>query len=218
MVHMGYTFVPPHNTSDYPPMMGTAQEQALGTKQFQQNQALFRRCTVMDGSLKKKIITAVQPVSLYPLVDQLTNFGQVNALQIIHHIFNSYGTIDKIKPKKNAVNMMGPYDLTEPLALLIEQLEKGRELSHAGRNKITNNMMVYLGITLWAQSYTFNEDIQEWRRQITDLKTWAESKTFLCRAHQEQKRAATTAGKGGYTSEVKISTAYTQTHQKNTTR
>ena len=34
MEHTGYVFVPPHNPVDYPPNMGTAQEQALGTKSF----------------------------------------------------------------------------------------------------------------------------------------------------------------------------------------
>ena len=34
MSQMGYMFVPPHNPGDYPPTMGTAQEQALGTKKF----------------------------------------------------------------------------------------------------------------------------------------------------------------------------------------
>ena len=34
---MGYLFVPPHNPGEYPPIMGTVQEQALGTERFRQN-------------------------------------------------------------------------------------------------------------------------------------------------------------------------------------
>ena len=62
--HMGYEFVPPQNPDDFPPIMGTTQEQALGTEKFRQNQTLFRRYTAVDGSIKKKIVMAVEPFFL----------------------------------------------------------------------------------------------------------------------------------------------------------
>ena len=80
----------------------------------------------MGGALKNQIGTAVEPVLLSPLVDQLTGFGQVSALAMIQHLFSSYGAIDKIDLEENAMKMMGPYDPAEPLARLIEKLEKGR--------------------------------------------------------------------------------------------
>ena len=52
MAQMGYTFLPSHKTGTYPPTMGTAQEKALRTERFQQNQALFRRYTTVDRALK----------------------------------------------------------------------------------------------------------------------------------------------------------------------
>ena len=79
----------------------------------------------MGRSLENQIIVAVQPVFLFPLVDQLTGFGQVSALVMLKHIFTSYRVIDKIDLKENAVKTMTPYDSAEPLAYLIEQLEKG---------------------------------------------------------------------------------------------
>ena len=55
------------------------------------------------------------------------------------------------------------------------------------------------GITLLAQTGIFNDNICEWRRKTTDQNTWAKYKLFFHRAHWEQRRAVTTAGKGGYT-------------------
>ena len=74
---------------------------------------------------------AVEPVFLSQLVDQITGFGQVSALTMIQYLFSSYGAIKKIDLEENAVKMMGPYDPAETLALLIEQLEKGREFAQA---------------------------------------------------------------------------------------
>ena len=79
----------------------------------------------MDGSLKKHTAKAVQPVFLSPLVDQLTRFGQVYALQMLQNLFTSYGTINEIDLKENAVKMIGQCYPAEPLARLIEQSERG---------------------------------------------------------------------------------------------
>ena len=76
--------------------------------------------------MKRQIVTAVEPVLLSPMVDQLTGFGQVSALTMLQHIFSSYGVINEIGLEENAVKMMGTYDPAEPLARLNEQLEKGR--------------------------------------------------------------------------------------------
>ena len=76
----------------------------------------------MGGALKKNIVTVVEPVFLYPLVDQITGFGQLSELTMIQHLFTSYGSIEKINLEENAVKMMGTYDPTEPLSRLIEKL------------------------------------------------------------------------------------------------
>ena len=65
-------------------------------------------------------------------------------------------------------------------------------------------MIVYKGITLLAQTATFNKDIREWRQHTTNIKTWDTFKTFFHKSHCEQRREFATAGKGGYTTAVKI--------------
>ena len=52
----------------------------------------------------------MEPVFLYPLVDQLTVFGLVSALKMLNNILLSYGKIDLINIEENNVNMMGPYN------------------------------------------------------------------------------------------------------------
>ena len=102
MEQTGYAFVPPQKPGNYPPMMGTSQEQALRTKIFRQNQVIFSRCTAKDGEIKKQIIAVVQPFFLYPLLYQLKGFIKLTALQILLRIFNSYRVIDEIELKENA--------------------------------------------------------------------------------------------------------------------
>ena len=62
-------------------------------------------------------------------------------------------------------------------------------------------MIISKGMTFLAQTGIFNDDIREWRRKSADLKTW-EKYNFFHRVHREQKRALTTALKGGSTATV----------------
>ena len=93
----------------------------------------------------------MEPVLLSPLVDQLTGFGQVSALTMLQHLFSRYGEIDEIDLEENAVKIIGPYNPAEPLARLIEQLEKGREFARSGGQTIYDAMMISKGITLLEQ-------------------------------------------------------------------
>ena len=62
---------------------------------FRKNQALLRRCTKVDGAIKKNIVMAVQQVFLSPIMDQLTRFGKLTALKMLQHLLISYRNIEK---------------------------------------------------------------------------------------------------------------------------
>ena len=104
----GLTFVPPHNLGDCPPTIVNAQYQAL-----------FRKYTAVDGAFKKQIITAVEPVFLFSLVDQITVLRQVSTLPVLNQFFSSYGVIDKIDLDENYVKIIGPFNPAKPPGRLI---------------------------------------------------------------------------------------------------
>ena len=69
VAHTRFEFVPLHNLDYYPPTIGNARDQGRGSENLRQNQAQFRKYTDVDGALKKQIITAVEPVFLFPVMD-----------------------------------------------------------------------------------------------------------------------------------------------------
>ena len=71
---------------------------------------LLRKYTAVDGALKNKIITAMEKVFLYQLVDYITGFGHVYTLTMQHHLLLSYRTIEEIYLEENPVMMMGTYN------------------------------------------------------------------------------------------------------------
>ena len=99
---------------------------------------------------------------LSPMVDQLTMFVQVTAIQIVNYLFNYYRAIDRIDPNENAVKMMGAYNPEEPLAQIIWQLEKGKVFARSGAQNNSDAMMVSKMMTLLEQKAKFNEDMWDW--------------------------------------------------------
>ena len=51
------------------------------------------------------------------------------ALEMMDHLFRTYGAIAEIDLKEESVNMIGAYNPSEPLYQLIGYLEKGKEFS-----------------------------------------------------------------------------------------
>ena len=100
------------------------------------------------------------------------------------------------------VNIIGPYNSTELLDRLIDQLEKGQDFARSGGWVISDAIYVSKGNNLLSQTSTFNEYIRECIQKSVEFKTWASLKTFFHRVHREQIIAVNTAGKGGYTTEV----------------
>ena len=181
--------------------MGSAQEQALGTENSDKTKRCFENTLPWTEPQNSRSSRRWNQDS-YPHW-WISSQGSDNSLQLpCCSIYFQLRAIDEIDLEEKEVNMMGPHGPTEPLARLIEQLEKGRELSGAGVQTISNARMMSKVITLLSQMGMFNYEIRYWRRKYADLKTWEKYNLFFHRAHQEQKRAVTTAGKGGYTATV----------------
>ena len=102
----------------------------------------------------------MQQVFLSPIKDQLTGFNKVTALEVLQHLFWFYEAIDKIDLKGKYVKLMGSYGPAEPISHLIDQIKKGRKFERVGGQMISDAMMVSKGITLLAQTETFNDNIR----------------------------------------------------------
>ena len=60
---------------------------------------LFCQYIVVYGGIKRQLITAMEPVLISQIKDHLKGFGQVMVLEMMDHLFSSYGDIEK-KPRR----------------------------------------------------------------------------------------------------------------------
>eukprot|EP00978_Attheya_sp_CCMP212_P014573 scaffold37188_cov29-Attheya_sp.AAC.7 len=195
-------FIAPTKPGDDPPTALNPEEQPFVNDRYKRNQRIYEKYGNTDKVLKKQIETTVEAAFISTLRHELTGFNQVTALQMITHLYATYGDIDEVDIKDNKVAMMKAYDPEKPLTTLISQLEEGRDFAHIGLQPISENVMVTKGITLLSNTAVFNEDIKEWWRKPEAEKTWSLLKTHFQRAHKERRKATTTAGQGGYSATV----------------
>eukprot|EP00978_Attheya_sp_CCMP212_P015007 scaffold38563_cov24-Attheya_sp.AAC.1 len=95
--------------------------------------------TQLATALKKQIKVTVEAAFISTLHHELTGFNQVTTLQMITHLYATYGDIDEIDIKDNKITMMKAYDPEKTLATLTSQLEEGRDFAHIGLQPISEN-------------------------------------------------------------------------------
>ena len=80
---------------------------------------MFQWYTNLYGFLKKQIIHAVEPVFMSLIKDHLPGFVQITALEMMNHLYSTFGDINDIELEDNSVRMMGAYHSSESLTRLI---------------------------------------------------------------------------------------------------
>ena len=53
----------------------------------------------------------------------MVGLANLTPLQIITHLYASYGNIDEVDLETNKTNMMQPYSMDQPIETFVEQLE-----------------------------------------------------------------------------------------------
>ena len=71
----------------------------------------------------------------------LSVFDKITTHNIINHIYNTYGEIEKNNPDQNNMKMINPYNTEHTLAILIQQLEAGKCFKQSVKQVITNKMI-----------------------------------------------------------------------------
>jgi hypothetical protein len=147
------TFTAPKNPGDDPPTALKPEDQPAVNDRYKQSQRIYKYYGNTDKALKKQIEATVEGDFLSTLRHELTGFNQVTALQMVTHLYTTYGYIDEVDIEDNLVAMMKLYDPEKPLATLTSQVEDGRAFGHIGLQSISENMMVTKGIYILQKKF-----------------------------------------------------------------
>eukprot|EP00978_Attheya_sp_CCMP212_P044101 scaffold300497_cov27-Attheya_sp.AAC.2 len=94
-------FIAPTNPGDDPPTALNPLEQPFVNDRYKRNQRIYEKYGNTDKALKKQIEATVEAAFISTLRHELTGFNQVTALQMITHLYATYGDIDKVDIEDN---------------------------------------------------------------------------------------------------------------------
>lgn len=193
-------FVPPPNpgpTVEYPDNATQYQIQATN-KAYEKAAKLFNEYDACDRALKQLLLGAVDDMFINALCDRHVGYANVTTLDMLTHLYDTYGKITEIDLNKNQEVMNEPFDHNLPIESFFRRIEECVEFAAAGNTPFSPKQAVSQAFYNIQRSGLFSDDIREWKRFPQADKTWDRFKTHFARAYHELKEASATAKSAGY--------------------
>ena len=194
-------FVPPQNpgpTVQYPDNATQYQIQAAN-KTHETATKLFNEYDACDRALKQLLIGAVDDIFINALCDRHVGYANVSTLNLLTHLYNTYGKITEVDLNRNQELMSEAFDPNLPIESFFRRIEECVEFAAAGNTPFSPQQVVTQAFYNIQRSGLFTDDVREWRRLPQPVKRWERFKTHFARAYHELKEATSTTKTAGYT-------------------
>jgi hypothetical protein len=202
-----YTAISAGNTPfvapEYPPVHpehppgATAAQISEISRQYKENQAIFRQYHAIDNALRNQLIAAVPHIYISTLSDPTVGFGNVTCLDILTHLKTNYGIITSDELDKNMIRMKTPWHPPVSIEAMFQQSEDGVKFATAGNDAPSANTIVHIGYIIIYATGRFTIGCHEWRKLTDEQKTWAHLKTHF-KAADTDLRLTSTSNSAGY--------------------
>jgi hypothetical protein len=163
-----------------------------------ENIKLFRTYNNVQIALKQQILAAVNNIYVRTLRNTHTGYAMVTTLQILTHLYTTYGKLTPMAMQENDRHFRNPYNPAEPFEILVQKLEEAQDFAAAGNQAHTAQQIVSNAYSLIHNTGMFIDACREWRRRPKDEKTWTNFKTHFAQAHTELGELTHTSQAGGY--------------------
>ena len=127
-------FAPPPNpgpTVEYPDNATQYQIQAAN-KAYERAAKLFNEYDACDRALKQLLLGAVDDMFINALCDRHVGYANVTTLDMLTHLYDTYGKITEIDLNKNQEVMNEPFDHNLPIESFFRRIEECVEFAAAG--------------------------------------------------------------------------------------
>jgi hypothetical protein len=152
-----------------------------------------------DQALKQQILNAYDDMYTRGLRNTHTGYASVTALQIITHLYTLYGKITSMDLETNDAKMKAPYDSTQPIEVLFQQIEEAQEFAEAGEASYSQATLLNNAYILLFKTGQYKDACREWNRKQPANKTWAAFKADFTAANAELREFQTIQqSSGGY--------------------
>jgi hypothetical protein len=164
------------------------------------NQKTYRLYQQTDKSLRNQLITAVPLLYIEDLLDDTIGWGNTTCLQLLDHLWETYGTITAVELEANIATMKEPWNTESPIQTVFTQLKDAIAFSRAGQDPISTATAIRAGYTIISDTGLFETSCREWRNTPVANHTLHAFRLHFTSADRDRRQTATTNSSGYHSS------------------
>ena len=126
----------------------------------------------------------------------LYGYASVTVLDLITHLYATYGNITPHELEENDKRIRQPYDVTQPFETFTAQIEDSVEYANAGNTPFTAEQVLAIAYNVLFATGAFRDECKEWRKLPPQNRTWPRMKVLFGNAHRDLRREQTAAQQG----------------------
>ena len=202
-------FRPPQNPGPTAniPQQGTQYQIQAAQKLHEEQTKLFNQYDACDRALKQLLIGAVDDMFINALCDPHVGYANITTLQLLTHLYDTYGRITDVDLRKNQEIMTEPFDVNLPVETFFRRIEECVDFAAHGRTPFTPEQVVSSAAYTIQKSGLFHDDMREWRRLPAAQKTWEQFKIHFSRAYNDLKETMDTTRSAGFANNAETAQA-----------
>lgn len=179
-------FIIPANPGPQPVIPANATHHIISATKREHKEALlvWAQYNNTDKALKQQLLAAFKEMYYKALCHRKTGYATVSTLQILTHLYRTYGKISPADLLDNLNKLNAPYNPALPIVELFQQVEDCQDLAAAANNPFSDSQVVAYAYHNIYQTSMFSETCREWRRLPAADQTWAAFNTHFANAHQ----------------------------------
>jgi hypothetical protein len=160
----GTPFQAPVNPIEQPghPRGSTEAEITELNRQHLVNQEAYRLYQPINKSLRNQLIAAVPLLYIEDLLDDTIGWGNITCLQLLDHLWETYGTITAAKLEANLATMKEPWNTKSPIQTVFTQLKDAIAFSRSRQDPISTATAIRAGYTIISNTGLFETSCREW--------------------------------------------------------
>jgi hypothetical protein len=195
-------FNAPNNPGTTPNLAdgGTTAQINEAVRQHKENLHIWREYDATDKALQQQLINIFDKPYIRGLRDRHTGYNNVSAMQILTHLYTTYGVITPSDIEDNDAKMRAPFDPTQPIKLLFDQIESAAKYADAGNRSYNPDQVVSRAYLLLLQTNLYSDACRVWRRRAIYTQNWPNFKADFAEAHRDLRIIQTAAHGAGYQS------------------
>ena len=117
---------------------------------------------------------------------------------ILQHLYDNYGVITAVDIEDNDTAMRAEYDLSQPIEVLLYQIEIAVQFSEAGKSPYEPKQVVSRAYLLVLKTGLYSEACKDWETKTESNKTLVSFKQYFTKHHRDLRLMQTASGNAGY--------------------